>query len=99
MQEKLLKQYANLEQLFKTMEQERKELRQQILAELQKHKLDKVESDFGIFTVSSRPVWAYTKAVDALSAKLALAKAKEQKSGKAKVESETKFIVFTPNKE
>ncbi len=99
MQETLLKKYASIEVKFKALEAEKKELREEILNDLVKHKLDKVESNFGTFTVSSKPVWKFSSAIKMLTEKLALAKAKEQKSGKAKVESETKFIVFTPNKE
>lgn len=96
MQETLLKEYAKLEEKFKSLETERKELREAILSDMTKHKMDKVESNYGMFTVAARAVWTYSPAIKKLADKLSLAKAKEQKSGKAKAETETKYIVFTP---
>ncbi len=97
MQEKLLKEYVAVEAKFKALEQEKKELREAILNELQRNHLDKVESDkYGTFTVGSRVSWAYSPLIERMQQKLALAKAKEVKRGIATVESETKYVVFTP---
>ena len=96
MQEKLLKQYVELEAKFREMELEKKELRASIVKDMGKHGLDKVDSEWGSFTVASKSNYVYSKVVTALADKLALAKAKEVKSGKAKVDSVTEYMVFKP---
>lgn len=98
MQKELLKKYANIEAKLRTLEEERLAFRAQILSDLQKNKLDKVQSDYGSFTVSSRKTWTYSDTVTALAEKLKITKSKEEVKGIAKA-TINEYLLFNPNKE
>lgn len=98
MQKDLLKKYALIEEKAKAIEEEKQMLRAEILADMQKNKLDKIESDFGKFTVSSRRTWTYSATIIKLAEKLKIAKVKEETKGIAKAEV-TEYLLFKPVKE
>ena len=68
------------------------------MSEMQKEKLFKINSDYGLFTIASRTSWLYTKAVLKLKEELKVKEIKEQQSGKAKGEV-SEYLRFTPVKE
>lgn len=95
MDKKLLREYAALEIEYKEIEARRSNLRDAIVQRMVKDKLDKVESDFGMFTVGRRASWTYTDAVKKIEDRLKIAKTKEQQKGLAK-SSETEYLVYKP---
>lgn len=94
MDKQLFKDYVELEERLKSLEEEKELLRDKIILELQNSKIEKAETDFGTFTRVKRTSWEYTKKISALEEKLQIAKVKEQQSGKAK-SSETESLRFT----
>lgn len=92
-----LKKYAKLQEQIKDLELQRDGLKQVIIEELHKDKLDKVESDYGKFTISYRTSYTYTPKVDALVEKVKLAKIKEEEQGLATA-CTTEYLTFTPVK-
>lgn len=97
MQNTLLEQYAELELVYKNLERDRAALREKIVAELIDSKMEKVESDFGLFTVARKATWSYSPAVSNIEDRLKLAKVKEQQKGLATA-NETTYLVYKPNK-
>lgn len=94
MLKELLKAYADIDLEFKLLEEKKAEAREKILVELKKNELEKVETDFGRFTVAHKTTWKYTDAVAKIADKLKIAKAKEEQKGLAKpVVSE--YLLFT----
>lgn len=98
MNTKLFEQYEVTEAKYKVLEAERKELKEQIMLELKKAKVEKVESEFGKFTIASRPVYTYSDKIIALLEKVKIAKVKEEQKGIA-VNTPTEYILFTANKD
>ena len=94
----LLKEYALNEEKLKSLEAKKEELREQIVNEMKVKKVDKVESDLGLFTIGRRLSWKFTEAVKKIEEKLKIAKAKEQEKGIA-TSSVTEYLVFTKPKE
>ena len=97
MENTLLKEYVKLEEKFKALEEERTMLRLQILKDLKKNKVEKVESEYGFFTVCTKVLWIYTDAVRKLEEKAKIAKVKEQQRGLAKA-VELEYLLFKANK-
>ncbi len=93
MQNTLLAQYAEIETEYKALDFARSALRDLIVEEMQKSKLDKVESDFGLFTVARKQSWSYSPAVTKIEDRLKLAKVKEQQKGLAEAK-ETTYLVY-----
>lgn len=92
-----LKKYAKLQEQIKDLELQRDGLKQEIIGALHKEKLDKVESDYGKFTISYRTSYTYSEKVDALVEKVKLAKVKEEEQGVAEART-TEYLTFTPLK-
>ncbi len=93
MEKTLIKKYSNLRLKIKELEEQEQELRVEILDEMDKNKLDKVESEYGNFTVGRRKTWVYSKKVEALEERVKIAKYKEQEEGVAE-SKETQYLVF-----
>lgn len=91
-----LKKYAALRSKIEALQNEELELKAEILEYLQKQKLEKVESDYGKFTVASRRNYKYSDRVAELEEKVKMAKDKEVQKGIAK-ESITNYLVFKSN--
>ena len=95
MDKKTLKRYAEVREAIKELEAKEAEIKSEIVEDMQKNKLDKVESDFGMFTLASRKSWKFSDKVVALEEKLKIAKFTEQEKGIAK-SSETTYMVYKP---
>ncbi len=98
MEKTLLKKYVSIRAKREAIEKEENAIREEILLEMQKNKLEKVESSFGNFTVGSRKTWSYSPKVTNLEEKVKVAKFKEQERGIAKA-SETNYLLFKGIKE
>ncbi len=99
MKQDLLKKYVEINQKYADITAMRESLREEIVKDMRKNKMEKVETDFGSFTVATKTNWTYTKAVEAIKEKLKIAQVKEQQKGLAKP-SETQYLVYKePNLE
>ena len=81
--QKLFKEYAKLQEKLATLEEERDNLRAEIIKEMRDDKLEKAETDYGIFTRAIRTTYHYTDAVKKLEEKVKVAKQREVNTGKA----------------
>ncbi len=93
MQKELLEQYAALDAECRHMEELKIRLRSQILADLELNHMEKVESDYGSFTVAHKTSWVYSPAVTKIEEKLKIARHKEQTKGLAKAEVSS-YLLF-----
>lgn len=94
----LYTKYVELEKQLAIIEDEKKVLREQILADLNKRGVEKDETEVGTFTVCRKTTWTYTEAVKKLKDKVKLAEIEEQEKNKAKA-SVTEYIKFTEKKD
>lgn len=94
----LYTKYVELEKQLAIIEEEKKSLREQILADLSKRGVEKDETEVGTFTVCRKTTWAYTDAAKKLKDKVKLAEIDEQERGKAKA-TVTEYIKFTEKKD
>lgn len=97
MNKKLFQDYAKLQMHLAKLEAEKTLLKSEILEEMAKSKVDKAETDYGIFTHAIRTSFQYTEAVKKLEEKVKIAKVKEEQKGLAK-QKETDYLVYTPIK-
>src|SRR3990167_1839552 len=97
MDQALLAEYKQLEADYKALEAKRVAMRTQIVEMLKVEGVKKAETDYGVFTVGTREVWAYTEKVKTLEEKVKIAKQKEQQKGLAK-STVTEYLVYTPEK-
>lgn len=93
MQNKLLIEYAVLDKQIKALEEEKSLLRELIVADFKKSNLEKVESEYGLFTIGKKINWSYSSKIKALEDKVKIAKDKEQKKGIAE-SSITEYLLF-----
>lgn len=93
MQKELLSKYVKLEEKFKSLEEEKKLLREEIVEDFKKNKLEKVESDWGSFTICEKKSWKYSDKIKSLEDKVKIAKDKEQKKGIAEM-STSEYLLF-----
>lgn len=98
MEKTLLKEYAKLREKIADLEKTEKILKEAIIKDMEKNKLEKLESEFGNFTKAARKVWSYSKKVLKLEEEVKLKKIEEQEKGVAKM-SETVYLVFKQNNE
>lgn len=96
MQKELLVEYVKLDQEFKLLEDKKQELRERIVADFKKNKLEKVESEFGNFTICEKETWKYTDAVKKIEDRLKIARIKEQDKGIATA-STSEYLLFKGN--
>lgn len=89
-----LKEFLKIDEEYKAIGEKRDAIRAEILADFQKNKINKLDTDYGTFTVQGKTTYKYSATVDKLSDKLKLAKVKEEQNGTAKA-SVTEFIRFT----
>ena len=90
------KEYIELEAQLAILEDKKKTLRENILADLTAQGKDKDETEYGVFSVCHKTNWKYTVAVTKLEEKVSLAKVAEQEKGKAKA-SQTSYLMFKKN--
>ena len=98
MQNELYKEYSALKQKISSLLEQETLLKEAIMQDLNKNKLEKVEGIYGKFTMSSRKSYEYSDKVKAMEEKVKLAKYKEVEQEVATVK-ETKYLTFTSNKE
>lgn len=90
--------YAELEEQLEIIEEQKRELREEILADLTARGIEKHQTDVGTFTVCRKTSWTYTDAVKKLKDKVKLAEIEEQEKNKAKA-TVTEYIKFTEKKD
>ncbi len=83
--ETLLQKYALIEANLLNILEEKDQLRREILKFLLIKKLEKVESEYGSFTVARKKLWQYSPAIEKKEESLKIAKVREQDKGLAKV--------------
>src|SRR3990167_4511656 len=94
MQKTLFAEFLKVEASYKDICAKRDAVRAEIVEEMQKSKVEKAETEYGIFTIAKRAVWAYTEAVRKLEQRVKLAKVREEKKGLA-TRTETEYLRFT----
>ena len=87
------KEYIELEAQLAILEEKKKTLRENILADLTAQGKDKDETEYGVFSVCHKTNWVYTATVKKMEEKVKLEKIKEQEKGKAKA-SQTSYLMF-----
>jgi len=97
MEKSLFKQYAALQSKIAALEEEKGMLKEEIVAGLKKESMDKVETNFGKFTIGRSTSWKYSEAVEKIAEKLKLTKVKEEQKGIAQP-SVSEYLVFTAPK-
>lgn len=98
MNKELLQRYVALRVEIKALEEKETSLKQEILAELNSNKIEKINTDFGSFTVCKKLFWTYSPKVKAIEDRLKLAKITEQEKEIAK-SSESKYLMFKESKD
>lgn len=91
-----LEKYAELKTLEKRVKAEIAELGPVIKTMLADAGADKVESDFGLFTLKSVPVWKYSAAVEEAEKKVDDLKADEKARGVAVAEPRVDLMFKAP---
>jgi hypothetical protein len=94
--DELLRKYVMLELSFKALEEQKKALREEIVEDFKKKGLEKVNSEFGSFTICNKTSWKYSESIKSLENKVKIAKDKEQKKGIAKV-TISEYLLFKEN--
>lgn len=89
----LLKQYADIKNQIKSLEDQESFLKTAILEELDKNKMDKAETAFGKFTKATKITYIYSPKVNEMEEKVKLAKLKEVEKGIAE-EKKTEYLLF-----
>ena len=89
----ILKKYAKLNASLKALEEERDILREEIVSDFKKRKVEKEETAYGNFTIGHRINWIYSEVIKKLESKVKIAKDKEQKKGIAE-QSITDYLLF-----
>lgn len=93
MNKKVMAEFVKITSELKALEEKREALRESIVQEMDREKLTKVESDYGVFSIAQRVSYEYTDAIKKLKEKVKLAELKEQKTGKA-TERITQYLYF-----
>ena len=93
MNKSIFVKYAELDANIKALEEERVALKPQVIEEIKKSGAEKVESDFGNFTIASKTTFAYSSKVVEAETKLKTLKKKEEADGTAKAKV-TEFLYF-----
>lgn len=96
MDKTLLKQYVSLDHKFKELEEQKSLLREQIIADFRKNKIEKVDSDYGSFTICQKKNWKYSDKIVLLENKVKIAKNREQEKGIAVI-SLTDYLMYKTN--
>lgn len=95
MKTKLFQEYVYIKNEIAKLQEKESAIKSSIIEEMQKNSLDKIESDFGKFTVAQRLSYTYSDKVSDLEEKVKIAKHKEVEKGVAKIKSTTNYIVYT----
>lgn len=90
--------YAQLKEQEKEIAEEIKELKPLLVEDMLEAKADKVESDYGTFSIVKRKHWTYSSDTQALDLKLKEIKKTEEADGTATY-TEKENLMFTNKKE
>jgi hypothetical protein len=93
MNTEILKQYAEVKRAIKALEDQESLLKEAVMVELDKNKVDKAETAYGKFTIGVRKSYVYSPKVALLKEKVKLAELEEVEKGIAEAK-ETKYLVF-----
>ncbi len=97
MQNKLYKEYVELNAKFAELEKQKEVLREAILLDLEKNKIEKIETDFGSFTVCKKTSWKYTEKISKIEDRLKIARIQEQNKGIA-TSTTSNYLLYKENK-
>lgn len=92
----LFAKYAEIKLQLAELAKQEEAVKSAILAEFKTNALDKVETDFGKFTLARRESYSYSDKVTTMEEKVKLLKHKEQEKGIATVKNTTEYLVFKP---
>lgn len=82
--EKTLNRYAELSIQIKDLEAQRSALKPEIVEEFTSQGVEKLESDYGTFSVIRTSTWKYSKKTQKQAEELKIAQVREQEKGIAK---------------
>lgn len=95
MQEKLLKEYADVRSQLKDLEAIESALRREIFITMQDEGTELIERDYGRFVVSKgRPSWEYSEALEKRLENIKIAQLREREKGVAKEVPGTPHLRF-----
>jgi len=83
MNKEMLKEYAELCQQIKELEQKKKAIQPLVLAHMQEVGVEKIQSPFGTFSINERTSYTYSEEVLMIQEELQFAKKEEEENGKA----------------
>lgn len=95
---KTLARYAELKVSISEMNDELDLLKDEIVAGMKEVGADKLDADYGTFSLASKKTWKYSPAVESLNEQLDTTKKQEQADGTAECE-ENKYLVFKAKKD
>ena len=90
---KTLQEYANLVNKIKALEESRDLLKQSIIDDFTKNKIEKLETSFGNFSIGCRKTYTFTESIKKMEDKLKIAKNKEIEKEIARA-TESKYVIF-----
>lgn len=90
---KTLARYAELKVSIQTMDDELGLLKDEIVAGMREVGADKLDADYGTFSLAVKKTWKYSPVVESLGEQLDITKKQEQADGTAECE-ENKYLVF-----
>lgn len=93
MEKETFAQYAKIKHQIKELTAEAKELEPEIVSGMVELGVDKVKTEFGGFTLTTRKTWSYSEKVTALEEQVKVLKAQEESGGVATFE-EKKGLMF-----
>lgn len=96
MKNKIYHDFAEVKAQIKFLEEQESLLKAQIIKDLHKRKVDKLEGEFGTFTICNKKKYTYSKKLQKLEEDLKIKKYEEQEKGVAKVEV-SEYIKFETN--
>lgn len=97
MKKKLFQVYSELEIQRKQIDDQMASLKVQIVDEMDKEAVDKIESDFGVFYFTERKAWSYSEVIKEKETELKQIQKDEQASGVAEA-TVSRSLTFRPKK-
>ena len=91
----MYKEYADLKLQLRILEAKEAQLKLAILSDLHKQKVDKIEGDYGKFTICQKKRWTYSRKLQKFEEDIKIQKIEEQESGKAKSE-DSEYVMYKP---
>lgn len=97
MNKELFESYSKLNREIELLEEKKEKLKIDIIEEMEKEEVDKINAEYGTFFFSIRKSWKYSDAVKKLADKLSEKKKEEEQTGTAEA-TESKSLTFRPTK-